>query len=378
MMRIVSFVALIFLLTVEALAQTRKTKNVILITLDGFRWQELFDGADSMLINKKEIVSDKSVVDKFWSTSKEERRKKLMPFCWSTIQAQGQIYGNRHYNNEVNCANMQWFSYPGYSELLTGFVDPHINSNDKIENRNSNVLEFIHQQPGFEGKVAAFSTWDVFPYILRETKSGITVNAGPEPMEGSLSDKEELLNELQELIPNPVTNRNDVFTFYFALEYLKRERPRAVFISFDETDAYAHSGKYDEYLKAANRTDKLISRLWDWLQQDPGYKDQTTLIITTDHGRGKGKKDGKMSWRSHGLPSLGSGQTWILLLGPDTPRLGELKEKMKLYQKQVAATLAASLGITYSNRKKVGDVIPFALKSTSENSISTENISSKK
>ncbi len=280
-----------------------------------------------------------------------------MPFFWTTIEAGGQLYGNRQFNNDVNCANMQWFSYPGYSELLSGFVDSRINSNDKVDNRNSSVLEFINQQPGFENRVAAFSTWDVFPYILREKKSDILVNAGVEPMEGSLSESEKMLNELQELIPNPVTNRNDAFTFYFAFEYLKREKPRALFISFDETDAYAHSGKYDEYLKAANKTDKLIAKLWDWIRHDENYKDQTTLIITTDHGRGRGNKDGKMSWRSHGFPSLGSGQTWLAAIGPDTPALGEVREKMQLYQKQVAATMAASVGLIYENRKEVGSVI---------------------
>jgi hypothetical protein len=360
-MRIPCYGLLFFLFFQGLHAQTPKSKNVILITLDGFRWQELFNGPDSILLNKKSIVQDQSVIKQFWAPTGEEGRKKLLPFFWTTIQSKGQLYGNRKFGNKVNCANLQWFSYPGYSELLSGFVDARINSNDKVNNRNSNVLEFIHQQPAFENKVAAFSTWDVFPYILRENSSGILVNAGVESMRGQLSESEKLLNELQQLIPNPVTNRNDVFTFYFAFEYLKRERPRALFISFDETDAYAHSGRYDEYLKAAHKTDRLISKLWEWIQSDSSYRDQTTIIITTDHGRGRGLKDGKMSWRNHGLPSLGSGETWIAAIGPDTPALGEVKEKMQLHQKQIAATLAACVGLNYENRKQVGKVISHIL-----------------
>jgi hypothetical protein len=35
-----------------------KTENVIVITLDGFRWQELFSGADDSLINNPKFSFD--------------------------------------------------------------------------------------------------------------------------------------------------------------------------------------------------------------------------------------------------------------------------------------------------------------------------------
>jgi len=103
-------------------AQT--TENVFLITLDGLRWQELFTGADSALIDNKDYVHNVDELKSlFWANTTKQRRQKLMPFFWSTIASEGQIYGNRNLGNFVNCSNRHWFSYPGYSEILCGFAD---------------------------------------------------------------------------------------------------------------------------------------------------------------------------------------------------------------------------------------------------------------
>ena len=127
-----------------------------------------------------------------------------------------------------------------------------------------------------------------------------------------------------------------------------------MFISLDETDQHAHGGRYDEYLKVANKTDRMISKLWEWVQSQGDYKNQTTIIITTDHGRGNGSRN---SWKSHGRLSFGSGQIWCAVMGPDTPSLGEMKNEEQYYQKQIAKTAAAFLGINYYNVKPVGQTI---------------------
>jgi hypothetical protein len=47
-------------------AQNLKTENVILITLDGMRWQEVFSGAEKRLICKKFTGDSAGVMKKFW------------------------------------------------------------------------------------------------------------------------------------------------------------------------------------------------------------------------------------------------------------------------------------------------------------------------
>jgi hypothetical protein len=94
--------------------------------------RKLFKGMDSAIANNSKFNQGDSsyIFEKYWSNDENERRKKLMPFLWNTISNHGQIYGNRTVGNKVNNANPHWFSYPGYSEIMTGFADSTIDSND--------------------------------------------------------------------------------------------------------------------------------------------------------------------------------------------------------------------------------------------------------
>lgn len=346
----------LFALVVQAQAPKMKTENVILLTLDGFRWQEMFGGLDSTLLHHKEFTKDKNhLIKEFWAETPEARREKLLPFCWNVIAKKGQLFGDRWNQNLVNVSNDQWFSYPGYSEILVGFHDKRINSNDKFNNPNTTVLEFINQQKAFAGKVAAFGSWDVFPFIINTERSKIPVNAGNEPVKGNLNANERLLNEMLEQIPERWGSvRFDAFTYHFAKEYMNKNQPRVMFISLGETDDFAHEGEYDEYIKSAYQTDRMIADLWDFVQNNPFYKDKTTLIISTDHGRGQKPID---TWKHHGQEIPESNEIWLAFLGPDTPALGHIKTPGQWYQNQIAQTMAAFLGLDYKNVQEVGKKI---------------------
>lgn len=332
----------------------QQTENVIVVTLDGFRWQELFRGADHSILANDKYTSDRSRAREFMQAS---GRASLMPFFWNVIARDGQLYGNRDYKNKVNCRNNYLLSYPGYSEMLVGFDHRKVSSNRKIENPHATVLEAIGKQPGFRDEVAAFATWDAFPFILRESTSDIYVNAGKESARGNISKKEKELNT--RLAESGA--RSDSLTFQFAMEYLKRERPRVLFIGFDETDSNAHEGRYLEYLAAAHRADRMLARLWQWIQSQPDYRDKTTLLITTDHGRGNGVHN----WRKHKLLVAGSRHIWFAVIGPDTPAFGEMKTQSKNYQNQVAKTIAAFLGLPYQNAEPVGHVVQTMIANSS-------------
>ena len=56
-------------------------RKVVLVTVDGYRWQELFGGADSVLINEKKFGNVKMMNDSYWKgATSEQRRQELMPF----------------------------------------------------------------------------------------------------------------------------------------------------------------------------------------------------------------------------------------------------------------------------------------------------------
>ncbi|MGB4847931.1 MAG: alkaline phosphatase family protein [Saprospiraceae bacterium] len=240
-------------------------------------------------------------------------------------------------------ANPYRFSYPGYNEIFTGYPDPEIFFNAKVQNPNTNVLEYINQQPEFHGKVAAFSSWDVIPYILNEERSGLYVNSD-EAFEFD-SPQISILNDLKKFCSRPLDVRPDVLTYFGSREYLKAFRPRVLYIGFDETDDFAHAGMYDQYIKSAHAEDAMLADLWSWIQQTPGYANQTTMVITCDHGRGDKIKD---EWTSHSDEIPEAGEIWMAIIGPDIAKKGEMHTTPALEQGQLAATFAALLGLSFT------------------------------
>ena len=348
---------LLFLFSIPFLLRAQpdtKTKNIFIITTDGFRWQEVFTGADSALINNSKYTSDTSITKQlYWDDSVEMRRKKLMPFFWSVIACKGQLYGNRFLSNRVNMKNLYKISYPGYNEILTGYADWHLIPNTAVNNKITNILEYLNKQPAFNGKVVAFTSWNIFPYIINEERSKLTVNSGYEKLQTSSDTTNDLINLLQETIVEKNHTRYDLLTSLSAREYIQTKHPKIVFLGLGETDESAHSNRYDLYLQQANMVDKLISDLWYYVQTDPFYKDNTTFIITTDHGRGNTSR----SWHTHGPFTPGSGQTWMAIIGPDIISAGEIIEVQQLYSNQLAATIALLLGERFEARHPVGKAI---------------------
>src|SRR5882757_10426170 len=130
-----------------------KTRHLFIITIDGFRWQEVFTGADPLLVANENYVKDTVLTRQlYWDSTPELRRRRLMPFFWNTIAERGQLYGNRHFDNNVNVKNFLKISYPGYNEIFTGHTDA-TSPNLPINNKNVNVLEYLNNTPQYHGKV---------------------------------------------------------------------------------------------------------------------------------------------------------------------------------------------------------------------------------
>lgn len=337
------------LISLNAMAQ-QGPRKVVLVTLDGMRWRELFQGANPDRLCDTKVTKDVSVIEQFGAEDAQTRRKKLMPFMWNTVAEKGQLYGDRKQGSKVNCSNPYLFSYPGYSELLVGFADRRVKSNKKVENPNRTVLEFIASDPAYKDKVAVFSTWESIPYAAGALRGGLPFASKYETTLAAGSDG--LGPQAQE--PEVIAKHSDRVTFERAFAYLQEYRPHVLFIGFDETDANGHKGKYDKYLTAAHDADSLLSSLWEWIQHDEEYRNNTTLIVTTDHGRGHLFRN---SWRNHGILSPGSRHIWMAVMGPDTPATGVVMDGEKYYQKQVAQTMAALVNLEYSNTRPVGAVM---------------------
>jgi arylsulfatase A-like enzyme len=141
-------------------------------------------------------------------------------------------------------------------------------------------------------------------------------------------------------IENKTATRYDMLTYTTAKEYIINHKPRVVVIGFGETDDFAHQKRYDLYLQQANQVDRMISELWHMVQTTPEYKNNTSFLITTDHGRGSKSSH----WSGHGFFINGSSQTWLAMMGPNIKPTGERKDKEQFYNKQLAGTIAMLAG----------------------------------
>jgi len=336
-----------------ALAASGKTRHVVLIVSDGVRWQEVFTGADPLLLNDPKIGGNETPLpvlkQLYWSDDAKARRKLLFPFLWGTVAEHGQIFGNQNEGSIAQVTNPFWFSYPGYNEMSSGVADPKIDSNQFGKNPNATVFEWLNGLPAYHGKVEIFGTWGTFHDIFNDSRSHLPVRSGSTLVDpADRSPRGRLLRELYETT-TPLEDQDPMDSFLHVVlrDHLAKHHPSVLFVGYGDTDTWQHAGVYDAFLHTAHSFDSFVRDLWEQMQSMPEYRGTTTFIITADHGRGSGPVD----WKDHGVEQPGSNNVWIAVMGPDTAPLGERKNIERVTQSQIAATIAALLGEDYLKAK---------------------------
>ena len=322
----------------------RRTENVVLIVLDGLRWEEVFRGADSALLNREHggVDDTAAIRAEFWRPTAAERRRALMPFLWDSVASRGILLGDADAGRVARVTNGLNFSYPGYNEMLVGVADPRIDSNDHPANENVTVFEWLGRRPGFEGKVAVFGTWDAFPRIFNRDRAGVWLHAAwQDPYLPADTGTSATVNRLARTTTRIWDDLSyDSFMQLAIRSYLASNRPRVLFVGYGETDVWAHDGEYGKLLRSARQTDAFIAELWSLMQAMPEYRDRTTFIVTTDHGRGSGLR----GWRDHGRDVPGADRIWVAAIGPDIGPASARPGGAIVTQSQIAATVAAVVG----------------------------------
>jgi len=152
--------------------------------------------------------------------------------------------------------------------------------------------------------------------------------------------KETLTRSLVGYIYGPeAPNSGDELTYFITQEVMREFAPRLILVNFWDMDV-AHWGAYSLYLQAITKTDRLCGMLWNEIQSNPRYKDQTTLLIVPELGR-----DGDMN-TANGFLNHRSGDpscrhVWMLALGAGVSA-GEIERPIS--HVDVCATAADMLG----------------------------------
>jgi hypothetical protein len=314
-------------------------RRLVLVTIDGVRWREIFRGADRWLLAAQLARMPPSpAATTLWRPDPARARAALMPFLWTTVASRGQIFGNRDRGSALLVQNPHLRSYPGYAELLSGFVSDVVRSNRGILNPDPTVLEWLNRRPGLRQSVAVYGFWALFPLVLHQSRSQLPVHMG----QGAGWDA--LGEQLRLSLARPTQQSTyDAFVFRAALRHLREQQPRVLYLALGDADEWAHADRYDRYLQAIHRADSWLAELWATIEAHPAYRGRTSLLITTDHGRG----DDQATWTRHAWDIPGSDQVFAALLGPDVPARGERADHAPLLLSQIAATAATLLGEDY-------------------------------
>jgi hypothetical protein len=357
-------VALLALLAsgAAAAADGANPRKVILVTIDGVRTQEIFGGMDPVIANAPEAdsgISEPEVTrSRYWRDTPQARREALMPFFWKTLVPAGILLGNQAKGSKVTVRNNQWFSYPGYSEILTGEPQPDVKSNDFVRYPHRTVLEYVHDTLGLGyGDVVQIGSWDGFKYAASQ-KDGVFLMNGardPFPPEYSTPEIDYLVDLRKQVMMLWEESSNDVLSYRIAMAYLKKYQPRVMWLGLGQSDDWAHARRYDLVLDYLHLVDGELAELWQTLQSMDAYRGKTTLIITADHGRGRTPAD----WAEHDFGIQGSQDIWVAIIGPDTPATGEATNVTDVTQSDIAATLLQQLGLDWRDfNPKAGPPIP--------------------
>jgi hypothetical protein len=339
--------ALVLPLLAACASPASRGPSVLLVTLDGVRWQEIFSGADAALFGK----GDAAVKERFWRDTPEQRREALMPFLWGVMAREGAVLGDAANGSEVRVTNAYKVSYPGYHELLSGFPHPEIKDNSPIWNPNPTVLEWLDGREAFRGSVAAWTSWDRFEHILNRERV-----AFPLWFSGSERRPKRWGGLLEDLPPPWKGSVYDAFVMDLAVEDLRFRKPRVAYLALGDTDEWAHAGRYDKYLESLRRADAWLEMLWRMFQSMPEYRGRISMLVTADHGRGEGPE----GWKHHNARQATAGHIWVAAIGARVRASGLAEKHEPLALAQVAATVAALVGEDFrSGAPQASPPLPF-------------------
>lgn len=268
-------------------AKDYRTKNVIVLVIDGPRFSETFGDSTCQYI----------------------------PHLAKDLAPQGVLFTNFRNNGKTNTNS-------GHTAITTGVYQSIRNDGTELPKYPSFFQYYLKEK-----KIPKEKAW----IIASKGKLNILANARKKGWFNSYMPSDYC---------GPGGNGSeyvaDKFTWDVVLEKLKTEQPSMMLINLLEVDTRGHSNDWPNYLGAIERTDKYAYQLWKFIQNNKHYKDNTTLIITNDHGRHPdGHKDG---FASHGDRCEGCRKIYMIGLGPDFKQGEVVTEEYE--QIDISATIA--------------------------------------
>lgn len=328
-------------------AASAKTSAVVLVVLDGVRWQEIFQGVDPVLA-KAAGLRPEEVVD----------ARHLMPVLHDRLEAHGVAVGAPGYGPEMRATGPNYVSLPGYNEILGGRTATRCADNECPQAREPTVAdELARLDLERPHDAAVISSWESIERAASSGGPNVVISAGRhhgrnlDGMRSNETDRALLeQGERAESAPGEADFRPDRFTGEIALRYLERESPRFLFLGLGEPDEYAHQGNYRGYLASLRAADDTLGRLAATLGEMGERGRRTSVFVTTDHGRSS-------AFRDHGGHAPESGRVWLVASGGGIPETGSVRSYEPHRLADIAPTMRALIGLAPDDGEAAGKAI---------------------
>jgi hypothetical protein len=301
----------------ERILRASNTEAVVLVVLDGARWQDVLVGVDAQLgagLDRGEIVA----------------ASELMPNLHAMI-AHGAVVGARGADGAkgaIEASGPDFISLPGYNEILSGRTPVACVDNDCPATLESTIAD--EATPA-----AVFASWAPIARAATRGDRGVVVQAG-DPRTGRF--------------------RADSATAALGLAYLAEHRPRFFFLGLGEPDELAHQGDYRGYLATLRQADGILGEL-ELVLATLGERGRSTAVfVTCDHGRAR-------DFRHHGASWPESSRVWLVATGGSIPARGAVAASEPHRLRDIAPTVRALLGLPADRSPLAGSPIAELLPS---------------
>ena len=279
---------------------------VVLITIDGARWQEIFDGTDPAL-----------------SHAPRRSARDLVPRLDRIVRERGAAIGGPG-RGVIRATGPNFVSLPGYTELLTGRAPIGCQDNTCPLIQIPTVLDDAHAAGA---SVAVFGSWEMLDRAVSSRPGSFPVSVGrggdaridPAPGVGDF--------------------RPDRLTAELALHHLETERPDVLYVGLGEPDEYGHHDDYAGYLRALAFADAFVGRVEDALGRMGKRGASTHVFVTADHGRAR-------EFKGHGGWAPESARVWLVAAGPSIAARGRVVSPSERHLADVTPTMRTVLGLT--------------------------------
>jgi hypothetical protein len=317
--------------------------RVVLVTIDGARWQDVLEGSDPELSGAPRIAPEL-----------------LMPRTYALVAARGIALGaTREGCGTVHTAGASNVSLPGYLEIFTG------HASHCLDNHCAQVDETVLDEAARMGTlgVASIGSWSELTRAVSGGGTGVFVSTGrgwPDwvPVQDRLGELV-AAGRIADPYPGHDDYRPDAATAAIALEYFRVAKPALFHIGLGDTDELGHRNDYAGYLDALRRADDVIGTIADLLGTMGADGEKTTVIVTPDHGRNS-------DFRDHGLFRPESGRTFMIAFGDRITARGIACPTRDVTLADIAPTVRVLMGLPRDRAERAGRPIDLITETNGE------------